>query len=208
MQGSTKNWRHDVRHNRDVKISFMTQNPVYYLWDRFWFHSAAWHFTMTSRYDFNKLTLTISAYRCARKIILFLSFNFSNCWVRKWTRSCKCMMTSRHVVTSWRHHSDTETMTFFISATQNTIETKKEPSCYGTSTSWDRWSKFFGVTMSWRHVTSWRDWHSNTSAWTQQQNIHIETEKELSFQHIYKPREVNKSKICDLDHDVMSSCKY
>ena len=84
------------RHNRDVKINIMTtQSQLFYMKkfllqlkvpffhssrfhsqdtvERFWFNTTAWHCdVMTSQHDAPKLIFSISACRCARKMILFL----------------------------------------------------------------------------------------------------------------------------------------
>ena len=74
----------------------------------------------------------------------------------------RLFLTSWHDVMTWRHHANTKLTTFSNSATQSSIETKKNH-LSSTSASWDRENKF-GCVMLWRHdVKVSRGWVKSKS---------------------------------------------
>ena len=63
---------------------------------------AWWRHVMTSCHDVKNRLYSISACRCARKMIFFCFYETLGSWVLKSCQFCICMMTSRHDVMSWR----------------------------------------------------------------------------------------------------------
>ena len=119
--------------------------------ERFWFNSTAWHRdVITSRHDVIKLIFPISACRCARKMIFFVSMkiwvaefkhvvSFVFAWWRHVMTSCQDVKNRLYSISACR--SDREMILFFVSIVF-------------------RLAKFKNVIVfmfAWSHdVTSWR----------------------------------------------------
>ena len=122
--------------------------------ERFWFNPTAWHCdVMTSQHDAPKLIFSISACRCARKMILFLFL-----WnVGLLSSKMLSVLYLHDDVMSWRH--------VMTSKTGGTLSQLVEVLerwfffCFHSFSARLVWIcyRFCVCMMSWRHdVTSWR----------------------------------------------------
>ena len=77
------------------------------------------HHAMTWRHEVTKLT-SISFCRCSKMMIQIYFCRFFGCFVPKYYRSCICMMSFCHNVTSWRHWNDYMTSRNLLSLSEHT----------------------------------------------------------------------------------------
>ena len=107
-------WSHNVSHWLYLSWLVDVKNSIFILWMmlssqillrsylEFWIMMAtSYHDVTLWRYDVTKLALSISACKCARKLINFCFYGIFCCWVRRCYRARVCMMTSHQVVASW-----------------------------------------------------------------------------------------------------------
>ena len=119
----------------------------------FWFNPTAWHCdVMTSQHDAPKLIFSISACKCARKMIFFVSMKL---WVAEFEHVVSFVFAWwRHVMTSCH---DVKNRRYSISACRSAREMILF--CFYSFPARLVWKcyRFCVCMMSWRHdVTSWR----------------------------------------------------